>query len=97
MEHVVQIGVNVDDDAIQQAVINQASKEVARKIDEAIFKKDYYKRNVGFSEVAEDLLKETAEKYKDEIIEKAGVLVADSLKRSKKYKAILAAMDEETE
>lgn len=97
MEHVVQIGVNVDDDAIQQAVINQASKQVADKIEKTIFKQNIYGQNAGFSKKAEELLKEAVDRHKDEIISRAAVLIAETLKRSKKYKAILAAMDEETE
>lgn len=97
MEHVVQIGVNVDDDAIQQAVINQASKQVAEKIEDTIFKRDYYKRVAGFSDAADNLMIEVVDKYKDEIIERAAIIVAETLKRSKKYKAVLAALDEETE
>ena len=97
MEHVVQIGVNVDDDAIQQAVINQASKQIADKIEKTIFRQNYYGQNAGFSEDAEELLKEAVDRHKDEIISRAAVLIAETLKRSKKYKAILAALDEETE
>ena len=94
MEHVVQIGIIVDDGAIQQAVINQASKQVAEKIEDTIFKKDY-KRVAGFSDVADKLLIEAVDKYKDEIIERAAIIVAETLKRSKKYKAVLATLDEE--
>ena len=97
MEHVVQFGINVDDDAIQQAVINQASKQVAEKIEKTIFRQNYYGQNAGLSERAEDLLIQAVDRHKDEIISRAAVLIVESLKRSKKYKAILAAMDEETE
>lgn len=42
MEHVVQFGINVDDNCIEQAVVKETTKQICNKLNEQIFVKEYY-------------------------------------------------------
>lgn len=92
MEHVIQIGVNVDDERIEQAVINQTSREISKKVTEAMFRTGYNNSVIGFTERYEGLMRDAVAKHKDEIIKRAAEMVADSIKHSKKYREFLAAL-----
>lgn len=89
MEHIVQFGINIDDDVIRAVIEKQATEEVLDDI-----KIDIERSIVGYhgglSNMVEDIINRIVEDRKDEIIEKASVLVADSIKRSKKYRNMLA-------
>ena len=93
MEHVMQIGINIDDEAIQKAAVNQAAKRITDDMKKSLFRYGYasYNRDdiVGFTSEFEKLLNEKIESYKEEIIERVVDKLTDSIKRSKKYKEAL--------
>lgn len=93
MEHIIQFGITIDDDAIKKHIEEKATKQVVDSISQSI--KDRLFRYNGFSYDAQEMFAELLEKYKDEIIEKATAQVVDSIKRSKKYKEALAKVAEE--
>ena len=93
MEHIIQFGITIDDDAIKKHIEEKATKQVVDSISQSI--KDRLFRYNGFSYDAQEMFAELLDKYKDEIIEKATVQVVDSIKRSKKYKEALAKVAEE--
>lgn len=93
MEHIIQFGITIDDDAIKKHIEEKATKQVADSITQSV--KDRLFRYNGFSYDAQEMFAELLEKYKDEIIEKATAQVVDSIKRSKKYKEALAKVAEE--
>lgn len=96
MEHIVQFGITIDDDAIKKNLESAAVKEVVKELKQQIFSSSYWGGNVdGLSYNAEQLVKDLFIEYKDVIIEEAAKIVADSIKRSKKYKAALAQITEE--
>ena len=82
MEHIVQIGVSVDDDRIEKAVVESATKAITKEMREHIF--SYY--GGGLTGTAEEIVQNCINEWKPEIIEKAAELVAESMKRSKAYK-----------
>lgn len=82
MEHVVQIGVCVDDERIEKAVVESATKAITKEMREHIF--SYY--GSSLTGTAEDIVENCIKEWKPEIIEKAAELVADSIKRSKAYR-----------
>ncbi len=93
MEHIIQFGITIDDDAIKKRVEEKATKQVTDSISQSI--KDKLFRYNGFSYDAQEMFAELLDKYKDEIIANATSQVVDSIKRSKKYKEALAKVAEE--
>ena len=93
MEHIIQFGITIDDDAIKKHIEEKATKQVVDSISQSM--KDRLFRYNGFSYDAQEMFAELLDKYKDEIIEKATAQVVDSIKRSKKYKEALAKVAEE--
>jgi len=93
MEHIIQFGITIDDDAIKKHIEEKATNQVVDSISQST--KDRLFRYNGFSYDAQEMFGELLEKYKDEIIEKATAQVVDSIKRSKKYKEALAKVAEE--
>lgn len=82
MEHIVQIGVSVDDDRIEKAVVESATKAITKEMREHIF--SYY--GGGLTGTAEEIVQNCINEWKPEIIEKAAEQVAESIKRSKAYR-----------
>ena len=96
MEHIIQFGITIDDDAIRKHIEEKATKQVVDVISRDLRDKLFSNYgNGGFSYGAEDMIGNFLDKYKDEIIENATTQVVDSIKRSKKYKAALAHVAEE--
>lgn len=96
MEHILQFGINIDDDAIRKVVENKVSNELKAEFKQSIKDKLFNKRG-DFTLLAKDVIKELLEEYKEEIISRASEEVANSMKRSKKYKEALASIVEEME
>lgn len=84
MEHIIQIGVTVDDRRIEDEVVKSAKKELVNDLKEHLYTgNSYYK---GLSKDTSDIVREALDKWKPEIIQAAAEIVADSIKRSKAYK-----------
>lgn len=95
MEHVIQIGVSIDDEAIQNQIMATAEKQIIGEIKNGIEKKILYKRSryygvapeTELTERAEEIVKEWLDENSDKVIECAGKLIADKVYRSKAWKA----------
>ena len=95
MEHVIQIGVSVDDEAIQKQIMATAEKQIIGEIKNDIEKliiekhKPYYSNKVemNLTERAEEIVKEWLNENSDKVIGLAGKLIADKVYRSKAWKA----------
>ena len=99
-EHIVQIGVCVDDDAIAKGVQQSAEKEVIKMICEKVESVICAKYGYSYSRVNKDdlsPLRHIVEQKVDEVIndnkqfilDNASKILADKLARSKAGKAIL--------
>jgi uncharacterized membrane protein YheB (UPF0754 family) len=103
LEHVIQIGVSVDDEAIQKQVLATAEKkivgEIKHDIEKAIIEKyrPYYANKVemNLTERAEEILREWLDENSDRIIECAGKLIAEKVYRSKAWKTKYSEVTEE--
>lgn len=84
MEHIIQLGVSIDDDKIEKALIKSATSRLEQELRAEIFSRAGWDKE--FSPTAERIIKETLETWKPEIIEKAAEMVADNIKRSKAYR-----------
>lgn len=96
MEHILQFGINIDDDAIIKAVENRVTDEAKTEIKQSV--KDKLFNTWGdLTYTTREIIKEVLDEYKEEIISRASEDVANSMKRSKKYKEALASIVEEME
>lgn len=103
MEHVIQIGVSVDDEAIQKQIMATAEKqivgEIKHDIEKAIIEKHrtYYspKEEMSLTERAEGIIREWLDGNSDRIIECAGKLIAEKVYRSKAWKTKYSEVTEE--
>ena len=99
MEHIVQFGIGIDDDAIREIVMKKAEKsivedlkkdirsEIIREIfvcDSDWYGKDY--KRVGLQDWVNDLVVKLLEDHKTEIIERASERLADKMSRTKAVK-----------
>ena len=89
MEHLIQLSIAMDDETIKRQAMEAASKHVAEELTNEVFNISYYGRKEGLSKYAKDILMEVVTQYKDDIIAEASRLVAESIKKSKKYKEMM--------
>ena len=92
MEHILQFAVSIDDDGIKKRIEESAKKQITEDISKDIKKtiiNSYSWSTNALTEYGEKLVKSVMEQYKDEIIAGAVQSVADSIKRSKKYREVL--------
>lgn len=94
MEHIVQFGIGIDDNAIVKRVENEAVSEITKDIKQAtldqLFQKDYYSRhatlNGKFSEFGKQIVQSFFNENKDKIIERTAELLARKLSCTKAVK-----------
>ena len=96
MEHLVQFAIGIDDNVIKERIEKNVEKEVIKaitgKIEDVIYKKNYY---YGYDEkeplknMVKGVINEIIEKERDNILEMASQILADRLLKSKKGKALL--------
>ena len=98
MEHILQFGINIDDEAIISAVKAKAEKEIVKlikdKVESSLFGSRYYYSHSSdphavFTQLAKEIFNGFLDDNKEEIISRASVHLADKLARSKAGKAIL--------
>ena len=98
MEHILQFAINIDDETIKSRIEKSATdkmvNDLTRDVRDAIFTR---LSNSGFRPSAERIIKGVFEDSKDEIIERASKMVAESIKRSKRYKEALAEIGDADE
>ena len=94
MEHVIQIGISVDDNAIQKAVVAQAAKLLAEEFEKAFIDRSYYGKPAPGID-ARQIIADKVDEYKDLIIERAVEQVVNIIKRSKAYKDAVARIKED--
>lgn len=94
MEHVIQIGISVDDEAIQKAAVAQASRVLAEDFEKVFIERNYYGKPAPGID-ARQIIADKVDEYKDIIIERAVEQVVGIIKRSKAYKDAVARIKEE--
>lgn len=91
MEHVVQFGINIDDDRIAQAVVNEATKQIVAELKDQMFERSYYgNKSHDLSKAACNTIQDWLEDHKDEIVDKTVAELVDILKNRKAFKDKLA-------
>ena len=103
MEHIVQFGIGIDDDAIREIVMKKAEKsimedlkkEIRSEIVREIFvcETDWYdgkERKTGLQDWVNDLVTKTLEDNKKQIIDMASEKLVDKMSRTKVIKEAMA-------
>lgn len=93
MEHVVQIGIGIDDEAIKDSIVKNIERTILGEVKDDINKTlfiDYGYYNRGPSKFLETQIEEFLEKNRDDILEMAAEKLADKLSRTKKAKEMLS-------
>lgn len=94
MQHVIQIGINIDDDAIRRGVEAEAQKQIIdalrKDVEKVIFPpKSYYNDNINknqFTEYVKDMMTDFLNDNKDAIIQCAASCLVDRIVKTKKFK-----------
>lgn len=100
MQHVVTVAFDFDDATVQKIVESGAEKKIVEEIKQQMLQKIYRTRGYSnqkidprydpFSEWTESVIRDLFEENKEEIMNRAAKLVADSVKKSKYYKEGIA-------
>ncbi len=93
MEHILQIGINVDDEVIRRRIEDRAEKEVIEYLKNEVANHIFDIRWGGsrgdFSEFAKDVIRECFEDNKERIIKEAAEHLANRFVRTKMAKEYL--------
>lgn len=84
MEHIIQIGVSIDDDRIEKAVIESAQMELKKELRNAMF--DERGWNTELTRPVQEIVKSSLAEWKEEIINLAAAQVVETIKHSKAYR-----------
>ena len=105
MQHVVTVAFDFDDASVQRIIESGAEKKIVEEIKQDLLRKIYQARRYGskkiepdydpLSEWTESIIRDLFNKNKEEIMDRAAKLVADSVKKSKYYKEGIADICEE--
>ncbi len=89
MEHILQFAINIDDNTIKQNIEAKAEKQVIEQLVKDV-KSSIIDKWGSLTFTSENIIRTVMEEHKDEIIKLAADNVAESMKRSKKYREALA-------
>lgn len=99
MEHIVQFGITIDDDAIRRRVEANAEKTIIENIQQSVAEQIFQNARYhcitnapytgSLTDYAGGLVSEFLEAHKDEIIRAAGKELANRLVRTKAAKSLL--------
>ena len=92
MEHILQIGVCVDDKAIEEGAMKSLSENLSNKIMKEMF--DYYGNLSGVSKM---ITKEWLDEHKEELLDKTADALLEYLKRTKAVKEMVHDAKKEIE
>lgn len=95
MEHIIQFGVSVDDEAIKKTIVNKASETVVNEVKRELgVNVGYFQNNAVLRRMINEEVLAIFEAHKDAIIAEAGKQLADKLIRTKAVKEATAKLIE---
>ena len=100
MEHLVTVGVVVEDEAVQKSVVNALRDKLYDQIKDAVLSSDYFyireqDPRKQLKALAERGVEKFLENYKTEIIEEAASLLAEKLRNTKAIKEMVKGLSDE--
>jgi hypothetical protein len=90
MEHIVQFGITIDDDAIKRHVEAKATDAVVKGLNRSLFRLDYDGKPLAITGDMKDIIDAFLEEHKQEIVDAAADRLADRLMRTKIVKDAVA-------
>ena len=100
MQHVVEIAFNFDDTGVKRAIESGAEQKIIEDLKQDLLRKLYQTRRWGnkkiepeydpLSDWSESIIRDLFNENREEIMNRAAKLVADSVKKSKYYKEGIA-------
>lgn len=96
MEHILQFAIGIDDAGIKKRVEEVAKVKIVKELKDDI-KFSIITKWGNLTSLSESIIRQVMDENKDEIIDKASVMIADSIRRSKKYREALSKIVEEVE
>ena len=98
-EHIFQISVAVDDDAIREGIIKSCESQIVQNFKKEFYETDYYGRSAKpgrqLCDIVDKRVAEVVAENKDEIISLIVERVSDKIMRSKAFKEQLKSMEDE--
>ncbi len=99
MEHIVQFGINIDDEAIKRTIMESGVKTIEAQIKQEIINKVFTAYRYGnanpasdpISTWAQNLVADTLAENRDAIISQAAAILADKMGRSVKVREAIIA------
>lgn len=100
MEHIVQFAIGIDDEAIKERVVACAYDDVVKQLiteakKEINLSSSWYRPKDTWSSIVDRALQKYFDENKDLIIDLAATKLADSYKRTKAFKEVMANKLEE--
>ena len=96
MEHIIQFGITIDDDAIKKNIeknaVDKLVEELKKEVMKELFTGSSWSRELSYK--AKEILKSVMDECKEQIIAEATDYLVETIKRSKKYKEALAKIAE---
>ena len=86
MEHIVQFGITVDDDAIKNLIVNKASETVVKEVKRELGVDNKYFSNGVVTKMVSDEVQNQFNLHKEEIIEATAKVLAEKLIKTKLVK-----------
>ena len=86
MEHIVQFGITVDDDAIKNLIVNKASETVVNEVKRELGVDNKYFSNSVVTKMVSDEVQNQFNLHKEEIIEATAKALAEKLIKTKLVK-----------
>ena len=93
MEHIVQFGVVIDDDAIQKEVTRQAANALQDKVEK--MDRSSYREDTELQHMAQEVISEYVARHEDEIIGRAVDSLTERMMKTKKVREAVAKVVEE--
>ena len=86
MEHIVQFGITIDDDAIKNLIVNKASETVVKEVKRELGVDNRYFSNGVVTKMVSDEVQNQFNLHKEEIIEATAKALAEKLIKTKLVK-----------
>ena len=103
MEHIVQFGIGIDDDAIirelERSAVKNIEKDIKQELINKLFDPPRYKhadpQRDALSDWTKSIIETCINEHKTEIIDKAAKYLADSMRRTKAVKEAITQMNKQ--
>ena len=93
MEHIVQFGVVIDDDAIQKEVTRQAANALQDRVEK--MDRSNYREDTELQRMAQKVISEYVARHEDEIIGRAVESLTERMMKTKKVREAIGKVTEE--